>query len=343
MQELDRRYRTGDGAVGSQAVPKIVVTDPRPISNQFREKERTKDAKEVIMAANAQRNHVEEGKCVADAFVQKFPSIDQTKAIEKDVEKQMEGRERQRKSDHDSRGHKLKDREKERKVKSKDKDRDNKKEKKEEKEKVREISKPSDEQSNLKGSGKDSIDACNNKAPDLLQLNDKYSVAEGSLGKHKQLEMNGYLLGKKKKVKEISKPPTGKPILNGSGSNFPNDCSNKALDLLQRNGKNSAAGVTLGKRKELEMDGHLHGEKKKVKEINKQSTCQPNLKESGTDFPDDCRNKALDLLQRNGKNKAAGVTLGKRKELEMNGNVHGELFPILKNRGLLFSIEWKHI
>ncbi|KAK9944730.1 hypothetical protein M0R45_010283 [Rubus argutus] len=264
VQELDRRYRNGDGAVGSQAVPKIVVTDPRPISNHFQEKERTKDAKEVIMSANAQRNHVEEGKCVADGFVQKFPSIDQrrveeiAKAFEKDVEKQMEGRERQRKSDHDSRGHKLKDREKERKVKSKDKGRDNKKEKKEKKEKVREISKPSDEQSSLKGSGKDSIDACNNKAPDLLQLNGKYSVAEGSLGKHKQLEMNGYLLGKKKKVKEISKPPTGKPVLNGSGSNFPNDCSNKAVDLLQRNGKNSAAGVTLGKRKELEMNGHLH-------------------------------------------------------------------------------------
>ncbi|KAL6271148.1 hypothetical protein ACE6H2_028059 [Prunus campanulata] len=189
-------YRNGERATGSLVVQKIMVSDQKPLlPTQSREKERIKDKKEDDRTANAQRNHVE-GKCSAEEFFENFPSIEQrrlegiAKPIEKDVEKQMEGRDRKKHTDNDSKGHKPKERDKEKKVKSKDKDRDKKKEKKE---KVKEISKPSDEQPKLEGNGKESLDAFSNKALNLLQMNSKNSAAGGILGKRKELEMNGYL------------------------------------------------------------------------------------------------------------------------------------------------------
>ncbi|KAA8550574.1 hypothetical protein F0562_002258 [Nyssa sinensis] len=143
--------------------------------------------------ANGQKNRVE-AKDIENLVVQDFTGLDQKRVgvarpVVKDVEKQMDRKEKNKKKDSDNRGDRHKDRDQEKKSKSKDKDRDKKKEKKE---KAKE-NEPNKEQPKLKESKKDILDIRNAETSCLLNESNKSSASNGSLGKRKEHERNGFL------------------------------------------------------------------------------------------------------------------------------------------------------
>ncbi|XP_031285539.1 glutamic acid-rich protein-like [Pistacia vera] len=210
VQDLAKRIRNEDKATGSQIVQKITVTDqrraelPRRIlecsTDILEEKEKAKDKKEVDKKINGQKNHVE-ARGFGNSIAQGFSGTDQkrfqgiTKPVEKnDIEKQLEEREKNMRKESDSKGDKQKDRDRKKKSRSKDKSRD--KEKKKE-EKAKEIVEPSKDRLKLKDSpklkdnGKGLPSSCNIRPPDVSKTSNNNPPGEGSLGKRKELEING--------------------------------------------------------------------------------------------------------------------------------------------------------
>ncbi|KAI9177398.1 hypothetical protein LWI28_014685 [Acer negundo] len=184
MQDLASRIKDEGGATGSQIGQKIIVTNQRGgklpgrlvehgIDSRLEEKEKAKDKK-----VNGQRNHVEA----------RVENNDIWKLVEKE---KINHKER------DSKVDKYKDKDREKKSRSKDKDRE--KERKEE-EKTKEITesnkdllKLDDNSPKLKESGKDFFNSGNIKPPDIIKTSSNSSAGDRSLGKRKELEINGIL------------------------------------------------------------------------------------------------------------------------------------------------------
>ncbi|KAK4846398.1 hypothetical protein QYF36_016803 [Acer negundo] len=208
MQDLASRIKDEGGATGSQIGQKIIVTNQRggklpgrlvehSIDSRLEEKEKAKDKK-----VNGQRNHVE-ARGLQNAIVQGFSGTDKkvfqgiVKPVENnDIWKLVE-KEKINHKERDSKVDKYKDKDREKKSRSKDKDRE--KERKEE-EKTKEITesnkdllKLDDNSPKLKESGKDFFNSGNIKPPDIIKTSSNSSAGDRSLGKRKELEINGIL------------------------------------------------------------------------------------------------------------------------------------------------------
>ncbi|KAL5794752.1 hypothetical protein ACOSP7_003346 [Xanthoceras sorbifolium] len=209
VQDLARRIKDEGGATGSQIAQKIIVTDQRggklpgrlvecSTDSQLEEKEKAKNKK-----VNGQRNYVE-ARGLPNAIVQGFSGTDKkvfqgiVKPMEKnDIWKQVEEKEKNKQKGSDSKDDKQKVRDQEKKSRSKDKDREKEKKKEEKAKEMRESSKDllklDDSGPKLKESGKDFFNLGNAKPPDAIKTNSNGSAGEGSLGKRKELEINGNL------------------------------------------------------------------------------------------------------------------------------------------------------
>ncbi|XP_044493051.1 DNA ligase 1-like isoform X2 [Mangifera indica] len=208
VQDLAERIRDEDKAAGSQIVQNITVTDRRraelpgrilecsTAKLEEKEKEKGKNKKEVDKKINGQRNHVE-ARGFGNSIVSGFSGTDQkrfqgiTKPVEKyDVEKQLEEIEKDKCKETDKKGDKQRDRDREKKSRSKDKSRD--KEKIWE-ERAREIVQPSKDQLKLKDSpkGKGLLNSSNIRPTDVSKTGNNKPPGQGSLGKRKELEING--------------------------------------------------------------------------------------------------------------------------------------------------------
>ncbi|KAK3182781.1 hypothetical protein Dsin_030067 [Dipteronia sinensis] len=207
MQDLARRIKDGGGAMGSQIDQKIIVTNQRGgklpgrlvergIDSRLEEKEKAKDKK-----VNGQ-NHVE-ARGLQNAIVQGFSGTDKkvfqgiVKPVENnDIWKQVE-KEKIKHKESDSKDDKYKDKDREKKSRSKDKDREKERKEEEKTKEIRESNKDllklDDNGPKFKESGKDFFNSGNIKPPDTIKMSSNSSVGDGSLGKRKELEINGIL------------------------------------------------------------------------------------------------------------------------------------------------------
>ncbi|KAK9282500.1 hypothetical protein L1049_005419 [Liquidambar formosana] len=206
LQELGRRITDEDKA-GNQMVQKITFMDQgraklpgrvaeSNIGNRAKGKEKPKDKGEDHTKINGQRN-------------KSFVGMDQQRVEgmarpmeKKNVEKEVEGKEKIKYKESDTKRDKHKDRDQEKKSKSKDKDRDKEKEKA----KVKEKMEKSKEQVKLKEGGYDVIDAQNIKPSHLSKESSKSSASEGNLRKRKELEINGFLHENDIRPKKLPRP-----------------------------------------------------------------------------------------------------------------------------------------
>lgn len=220
VQDLERRIRDEDRATGSQIGPKITVVEPRKAelapgrvvergtTPNTLQKEKAKDKIEDDKRVNGQRNHTG-ARGLQNAI---FQGADQkvfqgsVKPLEKnDIQKKTEEKEKKKRKEdgRDSKADKHKDGDRDREKKSKSKDKERNKEKKKE-EKLKEIGKTSRDLDKLKASSPKFTDSAKDlkinsssgiKPSYLLKTGVKNSAEEGSLGKRKELEINGILLG----------------------------------------------------------------------------------------------------------------------------------------------------
>lgn len=227
LQELGWRIKDEDGA-RNQILQKITFSDPRRAEypgsvavngNMAKGKEKIKDKREGVTKTNEQSNTVE-ASGLGNAIVQKFseegrPKVEgMARPMEKDnVEKRVEGKERNKHKESNSKRSKHRDGDQEKKSKSKVKKRDKGKEKEEkakekrvknkEHSKLTEGSKDFIDAQNIKlphlpkessnsFPGKDFIDAPNIKVPCLPKESSNSFTSEGNLGKRKELEITGF-------------------------------------------------------------------------------------------------------------------------------------------------------
>ncbi|KAE9460910.1 hypothetical protein C3L33_07261, partial [Rhododendron williamsianum] len=203
--ELYKRIKDEGGARENQMLKSITVTYRTSgelagrvveinIANSTEAKETYKNKKDGDRNINGEWNQVEvrgvengfvQGFCVEDGFVQGFNRMDQNRVggvsgpVEKEVKKQREGEKK----------HKHKDGERQKSTDKPDyKDRAKEKEK-EAKAKEKE---PDKKQPILQESDKDGVDSPILKPSPLLNDGNKSSTYNISLGKRKELEMNGF-------------------------------------------------------------------------------------------------------------------------------------------------------
>ncbi|KAJ4832142.1 hypothetical protein Tsubulata_048234 [Turnera subulata] len=255
VQELAKRIRDEGTASGSQMVQKIAVPDQRSgpqgmavessIASHQEGKRKINERNEDPRKANGQRNHID-GRGLEKTFGEYLSSMDRervegiSKPVEKkDVERQMEGKEKIKDKEADGKSGKHKDKDREKSRKSKDKDRDKEKKKEEKAKEMTELSKeqpklkesspnmkhsspklkessPKLKESSpkLKGSSKDSLDFRNARPSDPLKLSGINSADEGNPGKRKELEMNGYLLDNGIRPSKFPRPlPSSHPVI----------------------------------------------------------------------------------------------------------------------------------
>ncbi|XP_065873854.1 uncharacterized protein [Euphorbia lathyris] len=242
LQELAKRIRDEDRASRSQMVPKVATSErgdlvrtvlpDKSFGNQHEEKDKVKNKIADLRKVNGQS----ETRVLEQNFSYFDKGVDRVEAIikleeKKNVEKQMDGKEKSKHKEFDDKGDKVRDREREKSKRSKDKDRG-----KEEKKKTKEIIEPSKEQlkpnenvSRVHQGSKDSLDFRNIKSRECLNLSSKNTATVGILGKPKELERNDSL-------------------------DFRNMKSPESLNLSTTS---TAAVANLGKRKELERNGYV--------------------------------------------------------------------------------------
>ncbi|CAK9182048.1 unnamed protein product [Ilex paraguariensis] len=199
LLDLGNRIRNDDGAMESRTVQKTTPIQrsaelPRKMvesnigkldegNDKFKEKR--EDNRKIGVPGNKfQARGIENG------FVQSVNEGEQRKVegvarlVGKNLEMQMEGKEKSKPKNIDSRGDRNKDKDREKKSKSKDKKR--KKEKKKEED-------PNKEQLKLRESGNNDVGVHSVKPSFLSKESNKSTVSNGNLGKRKELEMNGFL------------------------------------------------------------------------------------------------------------------------------------------------------